>query len=223
MVEIFDSKKEEKMPPQDQEIVHRHVDDYSEVLRLETPATNVCASYLPKPVSFAFDSQERSEHVLLVLRQHPFTQVKKIVIGIVMFFLPMFLSSVGLFGFLPGSYQFAFVIMWWIATFGFFFSIFLTWFFSVYIITDERLIDVDFLSLIYKDVATAKLDKIEDISAVTGGAIQSMFDYGTIKIQTAGSSVTIDFEHVPHPAKVMKLLNELQLEEERERIEGRTH
>lgn len=221
MVEVFTGKAENHLPPQDQEIVHRDVDEYSEVLKLERPSTKMWAAYLPKPVGFKFDSQEKSEHVLLVLRQHPFTQIKKIIIGIVMFFLPLLISLVGAFGFLPGSYQLAFLIMWWIMTFGLFFSIFLTWFFSVYIITDERLIDVDFLSLIYKDVSSAKLDKIEDISAVTGGAVQSMFDYGTVSIQTAGSKVTIDFEDVPHPSRVTKLLNELILEEEREKLEGR--
>lgn len=223
MVEVFDSKKETKMPSQDQEIVHRNADDYSEVLRAERPETRMWQSYLPKPVNFRFDNQEQSETVLMVLRQHPFTQVKRLSIGIIMALLPFFVSSVGLFNFLPGSYQMAIVIMWWVMTFGYFFSVFLTWFFSVYIITDERIIDVDFLSLIYKDVSSAKLDKIEDISAVTGGAVQSMFDYGTVSIQTAGSKIQLDFENVPHPAKVTKLLNELQLEEEREKMEGRVN
>ncbi len=221
MVKIFDSTAETKMPPQDQEILHRHVDEYSEVMKHEHPTTNVWAAYLPKPIGFSFDSQEKSENIILVLRQHPFTQVGKILAGILMFLAPLFASSVGLFGFLPGSYQMSFLIMWWIMTFGFFFSVFIIWFFNVYIITDERLIDVDFHSLIYKDVSSAKLDKIEDISAATGGAVQSMFDYGTIRIQTAGSKVTIDFADVPHPARVTKLLNELQLEEEKEKIEGR--
>jgi len=223
MVKIFDSTTEKKLPPQDQEIVHRHVDEYSEVMRAEQPATNIWASYLPKPIGLRFDSQEKSEHVLLVLRQHPFTQVGKILAGVLMFLAPFFASSVGLFSFLPGSYQMSFSIMWWIMTFGFFFSVFIIWFFNVYIITDERLIDVDFHSLIYKDIASAKLDKIEDISAVTGGAIQSIFDFGTIKVQTAGSKVTIDFADVPHPSRVTKLLNELQLEEEKEKIEGRVN
>lgn len=221
MVEVFDSNKDSKLPPQDQEIVHRYADDYSEVLKAEDPGTNVCSSYLPKPLSFKFDSQEQHENVLLVLRQHPISQVKRILGGVVLLFVPFLLASVGVLNLLPGSYQMSILIMWSILTFGYFFSIFLTWFFSVYIITDERIIDVDFYSLIHKDVSSAKLDRIEDIAAVTGGAVQSMFDFGTVKIQTAGATVQIDFENVPHPARITKLLNELQLEEEREKIEGR--
>ena len=100
---------------------------------------------------------------------------------------------------------------------------FLTWFFNVFIVTDERLIDVDFLSLIYKNITAAKLDNIEDITAETGGAIRSIFNFGTVKVQTAGSQPEIEFEDVPQPAKVTRLLNELLLEEEREKIEGRAN
>lgn len=223
MVDVFDSNRESQSPPQDQEVVHRYVDDYSEVLKAENPGTRIWSSYLPKPLRFNFDSQERHEHILLVLRQHPISQVKKILAGLVLMFVPLLLSSIGVTSLLPGSYQMSILIMWAIMTFGYYFSIFLTWFFSVYIITDERIIDVDFYSLIHKDVSSAKLDRIEDTSAVTGGAIQSMFDFGTVSIQTAGATVQIDFENVPHPARITKLLNELQLEEEREKVEGRVN
>src|SRR5690606_33517842 len=100
---------------------------------------------------------------------------------------------------------------------------FLTWFFHVFIITDERIIDVDFISLIYKQVTSAKIDNIEDVSSITGGAVRSIFDFGTVQIQTAGARPEIAFEDVPHPSRVKRLLNELLLEEEREKIEGRVN
>ncbi|HEX7018248.1 MAG TPA: PH domain-containing protein, partial [Patescibacteria group bacterium] len=112
-------------------------------------------------------------------------------------------------------------IFWYLLITGFALESFLSWFFNVYIITDERVIDVDFLSLIYKNISSAKIDNIEDITAETGGAVRSIFNFGTVKIQTAGAATELEFEDVPHPAKVTRLLNELLLEEEREKIEGR--
>jgi hypothetical protein len=97
----------------------------------------------------------------------------------------------------------------------------LIWFFSVFIITDERIIDVDFVSLLFKDVSSAKIDAVQDISSKTGGMLASLLDFGTVHIQTAGEQREIQFENVPHPAKVAALLNELMLEEEREKTEGR--
>jgi len=106
---------------------------------------------------------------------------------------------------------------------GFALETFLNWFFNCNIITDERVIDVDFSSLIYKNISAAKLENIEDITATTGGAMRSMFDFGTIKIQTAAAVTEFDFEDVPHPAKITTLLNELLLEEELEKIENRVN
>ena len=205
------------------EVCHRHVDEYSEVMRGETPATRLLSAFMPKPVSVTFDNQDGSEHIILVLRRHPLTLFKPLLITLFMLFMPAFISSVGMFSFLPASYQMAALVLWYLVTFGFVLEIFLTWFFSVYIITDERIIDVDFISLIYKDISSAKTDKIEDVTTVTGGALQSVFDYGTIKIQTAGAKTEIEFESIPHPSRVTKLLNELMLEEEREKIEGRVN
>jgi len=86
----------------------------------------------------------------------------------------------------------------------------------VYIITDERIIDVDFNSLLFKNVAYAKIDNIEDITATTAGALGSIFDYGTVRIQTAGAISEFEFVSVPQPSKVVSFLNELLIEEEQE-------
>ena len=110
---------------------------------------------------------------------------------------------------------------WYTLTLGFALETFLVWFFSVFIITDERIIDVDFLSLLFKDISSAKIDAIQDISSKTGGALATVVDYGTVYIQTAGESTEIQFENVPQPAKVAAVLNELLLEEEKEKLEGR--
>lgn len=233
MPDVFDSSMKSKKPKKekksmhkkgaDSEAYHRHVDEYSEVMRRETPATGLLSAFMPKPVSVSFDNQDKSENIVLVLRSHPLTLFKSLLITILMIFMPAFLNMVGMFSFLPANYQIAALILWYLVTFGFIFEVFLIWFFSVYIITDERIIDVDFLSLIYKDISSAKIDKIEDVTTVTGGALQSVFDYGTVNIQTAGAKTEIEFENIPHPSRVTKLLNELILEEEREKIEGRVN
>jgi hypothetical protein len=104
---------------------------------------------------------------------------------------------------------------------GFAIESFIKWFYNVYIITDERIIDIDFHSLLFKDISSAKIDNIEDSTASTGGFWGSLFDYGTITIQTAAEKREFEFGSVPHPNKVAKLINELLLEEEREKLEGR--
>lgn len=226
MPDIFDASRQHPSPKSDRSAdqVKRHVDEYSTVLRDHGPSAHPFVAFLAKPDSVFFDTQLADERVLLLLRRHPITQVPWVLSAIGLAILPFFMALVfPVLALLPGRYEAAALLGWYALVFSFVLESFLMWFFNVYIITDERVIDVDFNSLIYKNISSAKLDNIEDITATTGGAVRSLFDFGTIKIQTAAANAEFEFEDVPHPGKVQSLLNELQIEEEREKLEGRVN
>lgn len=218
MPEIFNAESKDRKPQS-----MRHVDEYSSVMRQEAPSRNLMNAFAAKPVRTSFDSQHTEEEILLLLRQHPITQLKWILIAILLIFLPFLFSYVGFLNFLPTRFHFAAAIGWYLMVVGFSLEAFLSWFFNVYIVTDERVVDIDFQSLLYSNVSYAKIDKIEDISATTSGALGAIFDFGTVRIQTAGTEVEFEFEHVPHPSRVTAFLNEMILEEEREKREGRAN
>ena len=48
-----------------------------------------------------------------------------------------------------------------------------------------------------------------------------MFNYGDVLIQTAAEIPEVEFEAVPMPDLVAKVLRELRIEEEVEKLEGR--
>ncbi len=201
--------------------LRRHVDEYSEVMRKEVPAEKHVAAFLPKPKRLSIDIQSENEQIVLMLRQHLITQVKWIATVVIMMLAPILFYKAHIFSFLPATYRFGSFIGWYLLTAGFALESYLKWFYRVFLVTDERIIDVDFTSMIYKDVSTTKIDKIEDITSKTSGFFSSMFDYGTVVIQTAATKQELEFEDVPQPAKVTALLNEMILEEELEKFEGR--
>ena len=225
MPDIFDSSqyktsKDEvsKKPPKKPKT---KVDDYSQTIKKEKPTKNPLAAFAAKPSQTKFDSQMEDEEIVLMLRRHPITQVKKIFVTIVALFLPILFFSSPIFDFMPARFQVATGVGWYMLLLTYIIEGFLTWFFNVFIITDERIIDVDFLSLIYKNVSSAEIENIEDVTVATGGVLASLVDFGTVKIQTSAEVPEIQFEDVPRPATVARALNELILEEEREKIEGR--
>jgi len=55
-----------------------------------------------------------------------------------------------------------------------------------------------------------------------GGVIRTVFNYGDVLIQTASEVPRIEFSSVSKPDLVAKVLRELRVEEEQEKIEGRT-
>ncbi len=178
-------------------------------------------SYYPDPEKTNFETQDSEEKVILLLRKHPITNLGWILIAVLMLFGPIVLNSFPLLSFLPANFQFIAILSWYLITTAFILENFLSWFFNVYIVTDERVVDVDFYNLIYKQVSDAKLDKIQDVTYNMGGAIRTVFNYGNVLIQTAAEVNQFEFEAVPRPDRIAKVLQELMIEEEQEKIEGR--
>ena len=86
---------------------------------------------------------------------------------------------------------------------------FINWYYNVGIITNKRVIDVDFFSIFYKEITVARLGNIQDITTKSGGYIQAFFDYGTIFIQTAGTDANVEFINVPMPSQIVQTINNL--------------
>ncbi len=87
--------------------------------------------------------------------------------------------------------------------------------FRVFIVTNRRVIDVDFHSMVHKDITTAKLENIQDVNFITAGVLASLIDYGTVYLQTAGATAKTEFEKVPHPSEVTKIVNEMIAQKKR--------
>lgn len=182
---------------------------------------NPLAAYCYLPDNVNFETRESEEEVILFLRQHPITLVPKALIAVLMILAPSILSIFPILSFLPASFQLIAVLGWYLITTAFILESFLTWFFNVYLITDERIVDIDFYNLIYKEVSDANIDKIQDVTYKMGGVVRTVFNYGDVLIQTASEVPNFEFLAVPMPDKVATVLQELRIEEEQEKLEGR--
>jgi len=195
----------------------------TEAVRKELPkrTKNPLSAFASFPKRVSFETQEEKEKIILLLRKHWITNISWILLVVLMVFSPLFLSIFPLISLLPGRFQAMAVLIWYLITLAVFLEKFLSWYFNVYIITDERIIDVDFYSLVYKRISETKIDRIQDVSYSQGGLFQALFNFGNITIQTAAEVPEFEFDQVPQPAKVVRVLNNLVLEEEQEKIDGR--
>jgi len=184
---------------------------------------NPLAAFSIFPKKVRFETQEVKEEIILLLRRHWVTNLPWILTGLFMFFIPLATSSFQVLSFMPSGFRLMTVIIWYMIILAYVLESFLSWYFNVYFITDERLVDVDFYSLIYKRVSETKIERIQDVSYSQGGIVQAMFNFGTVQIQTAGEEPEFAFEDVPKPARITKVLNQLVLQEEQEKLEGRVN
>ena len=185
------------------------------------PTNNSLSAFVALPKKVSFEAQEKKEKIVLLLRRHWSTNIFLWFLILVMTLLPFILTVLPFPSFLPFRFRLIIIIMWYLFVLGIAFEKFLSWFFNVFIITDGRVIDVDFFSLVYSEISQAKIDKIQDITYKGGGLLRAVFNYGDVFIQTAGKIQQIEFESVPQPDKIVQVLNELMTQEEQEKIEGR--
>ena len=181
------------------------------------PLTAFC--YYPDKVNFV--NEDPGEKVILLLRKHPITNINWITAAFFMFIAPSFFSVISPFDVLPSEYQLVISLVWYLITSAFILEQFLSWFFHVNIITDERIIEDDFINLVYREITDANLDQIQDVTVEVSGAFRTFFRYGDVIVQTAAQVPKITFEAVPNPDMVSRVLRDLRIEEEVEKLEGR--
>ena len=134
---------------------------------------------------------------------------------------PIFFGKLPLYEYLLTRFQVMTVVLWYLLTTAVLLEGFFDWYFDVFIVTDERIIDIDFYNLIYKNISSTKIENIEDVTYNISGPLPSLLNFGMVLIQTAGEKPLFEIYDTPQPAKVTKLINEMILEEEREKLEGR--
>jgi hypothetical protein len=167
------------------------------------------SAFISSPKNLKFETQEPDEKIILLLRRHPLTNIPWILLVIFMALIPPFVFQIFIANILPLRFQIIIMLAWYLLTFAVGFQNFLSWYFNVDVITDERVVSIGFPNILYREISQARLGQIEDITVTVGGFIRSLFDYGNVLVQTAGEIQDIVFDAIPHPADVAEVLNEL--------------
>jgi len=167
------------------------------------------------PDGIFFEDKEEDEKILLFIRRHFITNLRWILLAIALALIPIpliyfrdtfsFLPFVNL----PLRFITFFLIFYYLVIFTYMFVNFITWYFNIGLITNKRVIDIDFSGLIYTNVAATKISLVQDASYTQIGAIRSFFNYADVLVQTAGTLDNFIFEAVPQPEKIVKIVESL--------------
>ena len=227
MPEVYRSSKTAKKSSSTSDVSSKRLSkpkdarEYSQVMREEHETLNPFSAFMVRPTTVSLNILDEEEQILLLLRRAVITNIPWVLVALLMIIAPIFFSAFPPYMLLPSRFQLVTVLLWYLLTTAFILEQFLGWYFNVFIVTDERVIDVDFKNLVYKNISAAKIEHVEDVTAETSGAIPSFFNFGTVTLQTAGSVPEFEIRDTPWPSKVAKFLHEMMMEEEQERIEGR--
>ena len=143
-----------------------------------------------------FDGQREGEEVKFVFRRHIVTAKKGLFFFIIMCVvgaIPMLIwrDNINMFWFFSGM-----VI---IGALGMLYA-YILWYFSLYIVTDQRIRQISQKGIFKKTVVDLGLEKIQSISYGVPGIFAGILGYGTILIQTGVGDLVIS--QVRKPAKI---------------------
>lgn len=162
-----------------------------------------------------FPGQQPDERVYLLTRQHWIILAKQIAIWLV-FVAVLLLIDPLLEATIPFFLESPFVeilklfktiyLMYLIAGL---FALWIQYDLNYQIVTNERLVDVDQINLLNHTTSELHMENIEDVTAEIRGVWGTLFNYGTIYVQTAGQKTFFEFNNIPNPHRVAKLILDL--------------
>lgn len=166
-------------------------------------------SFMAFPKELNFHGKEKGEQVVLIIRSHWIVTIPYLLLAVLVFILPFLLGSLISTFFSNIALLISLMITSLLFSLGIIISTFVKWFYTVHIITDQRVVDLDFTSIMNHSVAEAQLEKIEDVTHKQLGIVGSVFDVGSVYIQTAGAQNEIEFTNVPRPRDIQDILFDL--------------
>ncbi|MBI4457964.1 PH domain-containing protein [Candidatus Uhrbacteria bacterium] len=83
------------------------------------------------------------------------------------------------------------------------------WYWNAFVITNQRIMDIDQQGFFERVVSVAPLERIQDVSYAIRGFWGTVFRYGMLGIQTAGTATNLELQHVYDPKEAHHLITEL--------------
>lgn len=173
------------------------------------------AAFVERPRKMRFETQTHDEEVVLLLRRHWFTNLPWMALVLVMTLVPLLVFKLNFLGqtdailAIPFRFQLVGSLVWYILTLGLAFESFMMWYFNVFLLTDRRIVDIDFWGLLHKSVSETPLSNVQDITYEVSGFWRVVFNFGNLYVQTASEIPRIDFKDIPKPDLAHKKIAEL--------------
>ena len=164
--------------------------------------------------------QKPYEKIKYVLHRHPITFIPKIALFLVLSVIPLAVygmidnlfptlfqkNAVYAIAVLTGSAYYLSILL-------FFYMQFIVFYLDMWVVTNDRIIDVEQLGLFSRTISELDLFRIQDVTTDVHGIFPTFFKYGTVTIKTASNNIHIVFHDVKKPNTLREELIQLSHED----------
>lgn len=172
-------------------------------------------SFIKNPERVSYDGKDKDEQVLYIIRKSKLVLLAKLLIPVFMSVLPIYVipalektnirngTSTGM------GLALLVILFWYLICFGSFLSVYVNWYFNVFIITNKKIVDMDVHGLLYKNISETTLNNIEDVTSTVKGTLGMLFNIGEVFLQTAAEKMEFEFNMVDNPSEIRDVISDL--------------
>lgn len=158
-----------------------------------------------------FPDQFDDEEVLYVFRKHPIVMRKGIVWGSLGLLAGPLYTLILTYAHASNPPSLNFFYLSFLASIGLsallFFPAWMSWYYSVFIVTNQRFIQITQKGFFHRSVVDMGLNQIQMVNYEVSGLNETLLGFGTIMMQTFVGDLVIHYIH--HPAHIQKKLLEI--------------
>lgn len=80
---------------------------------------------------------------------------------------------------------------------------------DIIIVTDSRVISIEQISALSRNVTECSLDRVQEVNAHTSGIFQTIFKFGDVHIRTASETSNMIVKYAPEPIENSRRINNI--------------
>lgn len=80
---------------------------------------------------------------------------------------------------------------------------------DLFVVTDNRVIGVEQISFLNRNVSECTLWQVQEVNTNTKGFFANIFNYGTVRVQTAWANQNMVMAYVPDPIQSARIVNNI--------------
>ncbi len=162
-----------------------------------------------------FDEISGNEKIIKVIHRHwfdIFQQFIAVILLVIVLFAGFFVFP-SIFPTINGTNSYPVVVfmatLFFLLLWVYAFLIWIDYYFDIWIITSERVVNVEQKGLFLRTVSELKYNRIQDVTADVKGFFPTVLNYGDVHVQTAGEQSRFNFRHIPDPYRIKNLIMDL--------------
>lgn len=170
---------------------------------------------LLRPDKVSFETQNADEQIYILMRRHWVTNVGWIFNAALYATLPFIIAlvltvlSINLFGVLGIRLTTLIGAAYYSVLLTYTVKHIVDWYFNMFIVTNERVLDYDFVTFTSRQVVESALENIGDVKEKSIGFLADFFNFGNVEVFSDAERNIIIFNSIPKPTLVRDKVSDL--------------